>query len=216
MPSDASFPAPVDASRDSITERERNAARPLLLKIFTFCLVLSGAFFLVSFIVSFVMFMNARESVHQESSGSYHATVFRVLQPYWQQGNDLGSSRPSVERRAFARGLVEGKQEWLDLGSYLGAEPKDEEIVRRAVPPGTVIPVFYNPAATGYYRVLLSGTVPPAETSRHLQALSLKYGLLAMAITGLMVLAFLRLRRFCFQLTLEPGGITERRDRSKP
>jgi hypothetical protein len=46
--------------------------------------------------------------------------------------------------------------------------------------------------------VLLSGAVPPVEASRHLQASSLKYGLIAMTITGLMVLSFLRLRRFGF------------------
>jgi hypothetical protein len=197
MSVDAPSPAPIPDSRESVAERERNAARPLLLKIFTFCLVLSGAFFVVSLLVSFVMFMNARESVLRESSGSYHATAFRVLQPYWQQ-NNIGTPRPGVERRAFARGLVEGKEEWLDLGSYLGVVPKDEGTVRRAVPAGTVIPVFYNPAATGYYRVLLAGAVPPVEASRHLQASSLKYGLIAMTIAGLMVVAFLRLRRFCF------------------
>ena len=198
MSADASFPAPVRESREIIAERERNAARPLLLKVFTFCLVLSGAFFLVSFIVSVVMFMNARESIHHESVGSYHATLFRVLQPYWQQGNDISAPRAGVERRAFARGLVEGKEEWFDLGSYLGVVPKDEETVRRAAPPGTVIPVLYNPAATGYYRVLPSSAVSPVDANRHLQASSLKYGVIAMTVTGLMALGFLKLRRFCF------------------
>ncbi len=198
MPFGAPSPASIADPRASIAGRERNAARPRLLKVATFWLVLSGALFGASFIVSFVMFMNARESVLRESTGTYHATVFRVLQPYWQQGNDINSPRIGMQRRAFARGIVEGQQEWLDLGTYLGAVPKDEETVRHAAPPGTLIPVFYNPAATGYYRVLLPGATAPVEASRHLQALSLEYGLIAMTITGLMVLAFLRLRRVCF------------------
>jgi hypothetical protein len=119
MSGDAPFPMAVANSRERVAERKRNAARPLLLKIATFCMVLSGASFAVSFIVSFVMSMKARESVLRESTGSYHATVFRVLQLYWEQNHDVGLSRPGVERRAFARGLVEGKQVWLDLGSFL-------------------------------------------------------------------------------------------------
>ncbi len=180
----------------AIAAGERNAAHPLLFKAATFCVVLFGAFFVASFIGSLVMFMNARESVIRESTGSYHATVFRVLQSYWEQRDDV--STRGVHRRAFARGIVEGKQEWLDLGPYLVVEPKDEATVLHAVPPGTVIPVFYNPSATGYYRALLQGALPPVEANNRLKASSMKYGLIAMSVTGLMLLGFLRLRKLCF------------------
>ena len=49
------------------------------------------------------------------------------------------------------------------------------------------IPVFYNHAAAGYYRVLLAGAVPPVPGEPPLQRSSLKYGLIAMTIAGLMV-----------------------------
>jgi len=88
-----------------------------------FCLVLSGAFLVASLMFSFVMFMNARESVLRESTGSYHASTFRVLQSYWEQSNDLSGARPRLQPRAFARGLVEGNQEWLDLGPYFVVVP---------------------------------------------------------------------------------------------
>jgi hypothetical protein len=195
---DIEFLFASDDSREAIAERERNAAHPYLLKAATFCLVLSGAFLVVSFMFSFVMFMNARESVLRESTGSYHTSTFRVLQSYWQQGSDLSSSRPGVQRRAFARGLVEGNQEWMDLGPYLVVVPKDADTMQHAVPPGTLIPVFYNPRATGYYRVLLLGNVPPVDANKRVQAASAKYGLLCASVFGLMLFLFLRLRGMCF------------------
>jgi hypothetical protein len=85
MPTDVEFRSLTDDSRESIAERERRAAHPYLLKAATFGLVLSGAFLVVSVMFTFVMFMNARESVLRESPGNYHASTFRVLQSYWQQ-----------------------------------------------------------------------------------------------------------------------------------
>jgi hypothetical protein len=168
MPTNVEFRSLTDDSRESIAERERRAAHPYLLKAATFGLVLSGAFLVVSVMFSFVMFMNVRESVLRESPGSYHASTLRVLQSYWQQSNDLAGARPGLQQRAFARGLVEGNQEWMDLGPYLVVVPKDEDTVHRTVPPGTLIPVFYNPNATGYYRVLLLGKIPPLDANKRL------------------------------------------------
>jgi hypothetical protein len=192
------FPPPNDDSRESVAERERNAAHPRLLRIATFCLALSGAFFVISFMVSFVMFMNSRESNIRESTGSYHATTFRVLEAYGLDRNPLGAQKRGVQSMPFARGVVEGKEERMDLGTYLGVVPKGVNAVAGAVPPGTVIPVFYNPSATGSYRVLLLGSVPPAEANSRRMAASTKYGLMAMTVTGLMLLGFLRLRKMCF------------------
>jgi len=190
------FPSHNPDARESISERERSAAHPLLFRIVTFCPILSGAFFVVSFMFSFVMFMNARESVLRESTGVYHPATFRVLQSYGQEHKGGGwLSGTGVQRRAFARGLVEGNQEWVDLGPYLGAVPKDEETVLRSVPPETIIPVFYNPSASGDYRVQVRGSVPPVEANEKLKTSSAKYGALA---TGLMLFTFMRLRKLCF------------------
>jgi hypothetical protein len=114
------------------------------------------------------------------------------------KSNDLAGARPGLQQRAFARGLVEGNQEWMDLGPYLVVVPKNEDAVHRTVPPGTLIPVFYNPNATGYYRVLLLGKIPPLDANKRLQTSSAKYGLISASVFGLMLLLFLRLRRLCF------------------
>jgi hypothetical protein len=96
------FPSHNPDSRESISERERSAAHPLLLRIVTFCLILSGAFFVVSFMFSFVMFMNARESVLRESTGVYHPATFRVLQSYGQEHKG-GGWLSGTGGRGFAR-----------------------------------------------------------------------------------------------------------------
>src|SRR5438132_12749773 len=180
----------------SISVRARRACHPPLLRIATLCFILSGAFFVVSFMFSFVMFMNARESVLRESTGVYHPGTFRVLQSYGQEHKGGGwLSGTGVQRRAFARGLVEGNQEWVDLGPYLGAVPKDEETVLRSVPPETIIPVFYNPSASGDYRVEVRGSGPAVVATGELKTSSAKYGALA---TGLMLFTFMRLRKLCF------------------
>jgi hypothetical protein len=118
----------IPLDREGIARQEQNAARPQLFRAVTFCVALSGALFLVSCMVTFVMFMNAREQWQRESAGNYHASSFRVRQSYWQKGSvgtiGAGGRR---ETRAFARGMVEGKEEWMDLVPYLGFIPKDEE-----------------------------------------------------------------------------------------
>lgn len=174
------------------SETEPPAAHPHWLRVGNFCVALFGAFFLVSFLFSFVLFMNAREDANRESVGSYHASTFRVLQSYWQKG------RTSKDTRASARGLVEGKEEWMDLREYLGMMPKDEQTVLTALPPGKLIPVFYNPTATGYYRVLVQrSTLPPADASRRQQSAAVKYGLTSLSITGLLLAGALGLRKMC-------------------
>jgi hypothetical protein len=72
----------------------------------------------------------------RESSGSAnqqettHTSSCRLLQSYWQKRSPgrLGAGG-SHETRVFARGMVEDKQEWMNLVPYLGFIPKDEETV---------------------------------------------------------------------------------------
>jgi hypothetical protein len=135
--------AEIPLDREGVAKQERNPAHPQLLRAATFCVPLSGALFLVSCMITFVTFMNAREQWQRESAGSYHTSSFRVLQSYWQKRSPgrLGAGG-SHETRAFARGMAEGNEEWMDLVPYLGFIPKDEETVLRVVPPGTVLPIY--------------------------------------------------------------------------
>jgi len=63
-------------SRQDIEEQERNAAHPVLLRIANIAVLLGGGLLIFAFIGSFVMFMNAREDIQQESVGTYHASSF--------------------------------------------------------------------------------------------------------------------------------------------
>lgn len=102
----------------------------------------------------------------------------------------------SEATRAFARGVVEGHEEWMDLIPFLTFTPKDQETVLRAVPAGTVIPVYYNPQLQGEYRVRLLTSALPQEASRHWAAAVFRYGSVALLTTGVMLLGCLRLRKF--------------------
>lgn len=169
-------------TREEIAEQERNALHPRLLQVANMAVLLSGGLLLVSFIGSFVMFMNAREDAQQESVGTYRVSSFQVLQSYWQKGtphsvrSGAGVDSPT---RAFARGLVEGHEEWMDLIPYLTFIPQDQATVTRAVPVGTVLPVYYNPQLRGEYRVRLLSSVLPAKANRRTAAIVLRYGILA-------------------------------------
>lgn len=184
------------ATREEVAAQERNARSPNLLRVANMGVALSGAFLFMSFLASFVMFMNAREDAQQESVGTYHPSSFRVLQSYWQKGTPGTPRTPSSPTRAFARGLLEGKEEWMDLIPFLTFITKDQETVLRLFPAGMVLPVYYNPQLQGEYRVRLLGPVLPSEANRRTQWVVAKYGILALLLTGLMLLGFLRLRTF--------------------
>lgn len=185
---------PLD--RDAIARQEQNAAHPGLLRVANFGVLLSGALFAFSLIAAVVMFMNAREQWQRESAGNYHATSFRVLQSYWEKrkpGPQLGDRNFA---RASARGLVEGKEEWMDLAPYIGFTPQEEATVLRAVPPGTVISVYYDPGLQGDYRVRLHGSTPPGTASHNTAVVAAKYGSAALAVTGILLFGFIQLRKF--------------------
>jgi hypothetical protein len=189
--------AAIPLDRAGIAKQEQNAGRPGLVHVANFCVALSGALFLVSFLISFVMYMNAREQAQRESAGNYRVSSFRVLRSYWQKGSPgtmgAGGKR---ETRAFARGLVEGKEEWMDLAPYLGATPKDEETLSRAVPAGTIIPVYYDPELSGDYRVRVLSGAAPGVASRKMASAAARYGAATLLVTGLLLLGFLNLRRY--------------------
>ncbi len=188
-------------TREEIAEQERTALHPKLLRVATFGVVLSGALLLMSFIASFVMFMNAREDAHQESIGTYHTSSFYVLQVYWQKGKaHRVSSGLSGPTQAFARGTVEGHEEWMDLIPSLGFIPQDEETVKQAFPVGATIPVYYNPQLQGEYRVRRFSDKLPAEANRHAASVVLRYGILALLVTAIMLFGCVRLRKFAIGL----------------
>lgn len=182
-------------TRQEIEEQERNAVHPKILRVANFCVGLSVGLFAAAFIASFVMFMNAREDALRRSVGTYHASSFRVLQSYWQKGTTRSGTMDSPTR-AFARGVVEGHEEWMDLIPFLTFIPKDQDTVLRLVPAGTLLPVYYNPQLRGEDRVRLLTSVLPQEASRHAASAAFKYGGAALLAIGVALFACLRVRKF--------------------
>ena len=195
-------------TREEIAKQERNAPYPALLRVATFGVVLSGTLLLTSFIGSFVMFMNTREDAKQESVGTYRATSFYVLQTYWQKGALASGHNVDSPTRAFARGTVDGHQEWMDLIPILKFIPKDQQTVTRAFPEGTIIPVYYNPQLQGEYRVRPLSATLPAEANRHASSVIFRYGMLALLITGTMLFGCLRLRKFAIANSGTDGTVS--------
>jgi hypothetical protein len=56
--------------------------------------------------------------------------------------------------------------------------------------------IYYNSKLKGDYRVRFRGGAPPGVASHDAMAVVAKYGAGALAVTGLALLGFLRLRRF--------------------
>lgn len=108
-----------------------------------FGVLLSGALFAVSLIATVVMFMNAREQWQRESAGKLSCALFS--RPAVVLGKEKGGLQLGDRNfaRTSARGLVEGKEEWMDLAPYLGFTPQDQ----------------------GDNRVRLHGSTPPGTTS---------------------------------------------------
>lgn len=168
---------------------------PMLVRMVNFAIALSGALFAATFLFGFVMFMNAREDWKTESSGGYRAAIFHVEQTYFERGKPGGPAGGRSDTMAYARGLVEGNEEWMDLLPVLGFIPNDEDRVTRSVPRGAVIQVYYDPKLQGEYRVRLRGAVEPAEGSRRVMSATVKHGVTVLALTGVMLGGFLGLRR---------------------
>jgi hypothetical protein len=70
----------IPLDREGVLKQERNAAHPQLLRAASFCVALSGALFLVSCMVTFVMFLNAREQFPR-------IAVLLAKKESWQAGS---------------------------------------------------------------------------------------------------------------------------------
>jgi hypothetical protein len=179
----------------------RPLAHPVLFKVVCLGIAICTLGLVSSLLFGFVAFMNSWNRYHKYEGLSYHHSEFQVTQTYWQR-----TGRGGID--AYAKGTVEGRQEWMGLRTYLDYVPRSEGELDASVPPGTTIPVYYFPALKGRARVQLVGELPPAQEGHRDAMNALNYGLAGLAFSGGLLFVLLRLRNFCYEKNESAFGAT--------
>ena len=157
--------------------------------------VLSLAF-LVCLLFGLVTLINSHNAFNRVQGQPYHATTLQVIRPFYQKS--AGMHGPDVS--ILASGIVEGKQEWMNLAPYLKSVPRERFPENQAelndlVPPGTEIPVYLFPNLKGQSRIQVIDVLPPGEASRKTEMWVLKRVPVAIAVLGALIFFLMRIRR---------------------
>jgi len=178
-------PAPVAARPQPAAQ----LAHPALFRILSLAIAICGFVFICSLLFGFVAFMNSWNRWHQYEGQAFHQSEFQVQRVYFQ--------KHSKSTDSYASGTVEGQKEWMSLEPYLHFTPRREEDLDALVAPGMSIPVYYFPGLKGRARVQVYGEVPPAEASHRAAVQAANYGLLGVALSGLLIFLLARARKAC-------------------
>jgi hypothetical protein len=162
-----------------------------------FLIAALGLACVVCVLFGFVTFMNAHLAVRRVAGEPHHAVTFEVIRPYYQRS--AGMHGPDVS--VYARGTVDGREEWMDLTPYLTRQPRSQSELNDSVPPGTSIRVYLFPGLKGQSRIQLIGPLPPGEAGRRLQSWVLWRASMALAIMGALILFLTRIRRVVANVT---------------
>jgi hypothetical protein len=168
----------------------RTIARPVLFRIASVGIAVCGFSFFVVALFGFVTFINAWNRWQRYEGHPFHRAEFEVMQAYFQKS----SRHISI----YARGTVEGQQQWMDLERYVGTGVRSQEEVDEQVAAGTWIPVYFFPDLKGRARVQLASDPPPAEASKQQAVNAASHALTGLAITAVLMLVLLRVRRLCY------------------
>jgi hypothetical protein len=139
-PASCSFPRPL-------------SSQPLSVILLDLAIGILGLAFLACLLFGFITFINAHNAFKRVEGRPYHAATFQVTRPYYRKSR--GRYGPDIS--IIANGMVEGKNEWMNLLPYLKRVPHDrfpqgQAEVNDLVPPGTTIPVYLFPNLTGQSR----------------------------------------------------------------
>ena len=172
-------------------QQPRPLAHPTLFHILSFVSALCALVFISFLLFGFVIFMNSWNRWHQYEGQHHERADFIVKQAYYQP-------RTKGNADIYARGTVEGSQEWMGLQRYVESFPHNQAELDAQVPAGTSIDVYYFPGLKGRARVVVYDEVPPAEASRRTAMNTITYAPLGLAVTAGLIFLLSRLRRFCF------------------
>lgn len=175
---------------------------PILVEFIDLVIAFFAASFgMILFFGSF-FFLNSRSESQLYSGKSYRVTNFNVVRVYFQPGSAGGENGVPVGPTYTASGIVEGKQEWMDLRLWLPSTPQspapqDLYELEQRVPAGTIIPAYFFPDLKGMRRLHPATTLPPAEQGDQNVRDTLHYGGLALAVCAAAVVVLIPLRRAC-------------------
>jgi hypothetical protein len=162
---------------------------PLLTAAIGFC----GFCVFACLLFGFVSILNWHIAYRRFHGQPYHETAFQVIRPYYQ--SSAGMHGP--DRSVYARGLVGGDTEWMNLLPYLSRMPQGQAELNGLVPQGTVIPVYLFTHLRGRERVQVIGVLPPAETNYKAEMRALRTWSIALGVLGALVFVLVRIRRAC-------------------
>jgi hypothetical protein len=155
-------------------------------------IALAGLCLFTSLLFGVVAVLNWHAAYNRFEGQPYHATSFQVTRPYYQRS--AGMHGPDIA--VYAKGLVEGQEEWMGLIPYLKRMPSGQDELNNLVPRGTVIPVNLFPGLTGQRRIQLIGALPQAELNHQAEMAALRQWSIAAGGFGALVLVLVGVRRF--------------------
>lgn len=176
---------------------QRPVAHPVLFKIFDLGVAAFGFLTFATLLFSFVIFMNGRTKWKTYEGRNYRVTDFQVTRVYYKEYTTTSGNLVHTTHQAFASGMVEGKQEWMNLMPFLHIAPRGQHDLEGRVPVGTVIRVFLFPDLRGQARVLYDSGTPPAEQGQREESGALRYGPLGAVGCAGMVFLLVLLRAVC-------------------
>ena len=165
---------------------------PVSVILLNLTIAILGLAFVCCLLFGFVAFVNAHMALKRIEGQPYHATTFQVTRPYYQKS--AGMHGPDIS--IYARGMVEGEKEWMDLPHYLRYSVRNQAELNDSVPPGTVIPVYLFPNLKGRSRIQEIDVLPPGEASRRTETWVLRRVTAALAVLGGLIFLLVRIRRF--------------------
>jgi hypothetical protein len=173
--------------------RQQASPQPISVQLLNVAVVVCGVCVFACLLFGFVMVLNLHVAYRRFQGQPFHATAFQVIRPYYQ--SSAGMHGPDTQ--VYAKGLVEGKEEWMNLLPYLRRMPHEQAELDDLAPEGTVIPVYLFSNLRGQTRVQMIGALPPAETNHRAEMLALRKWSFALSVLGALLFVLVRIRRYC-------------------
>ena len=177
---------------------QRAVAHPVLFKIFDLGVAAFSFLTFATLMFSFVILMNGRIKSQTYDGRSYHVADFTVGRVYYKEYTTIGGKHTiTTHHEAIASGMVEGKQEWMDLMPFLHIAPHSQSELENRVAAGTVIRVYLFPDLKGQARAVYDSGVLPAEQGQREESGALRYGPLGAVGGAGIVFVLVQLRAAC-------------------
>ena len=133
------------------------------IRLLDLMITVCGVLFVLGCLFVFVFYMNSSSRAELYQGAPYHAATFRVTSVQYSRVVTMRNRLNSSYTTAYAIGMAEGREESMNLMTYLTRSPSDQYDLMNMVPEGTVISVYLFPTLKGANRIQPIVGVPPAE-----------------------------------------------------